>query len=158
MSQHPNAALIESFYRAFQRRDADAMAACYAPDVQFSDPVFTDLRGERAGAMWKMLCGRAADLEVTFSDVKADDSTGSARWEARYTYSVTGRKVHNVIDASFRFRDGKIVEHRDRFDLWRWSGMALGPVGKLLGWAPPLQAKIRRTAGGALEKFIEKQK
>ena len=42
---HPNAALIERFYEAFQRRDVDAMAACYAPDVTFSDPVFVGLHG-----------------------------------------------------------------------------------------------------------------
>lgn len=27
------------------------------------------------------------------------------------------------------------AEHRDRFDLWRWSRQALGPVGVVLGGA-----------------------
>src|SRR6478672_11208014 len=39
-----NADLIRRFYSAFAARDADTMAACYAPDARFSDPVFTDLR------------------------------------------------------------------------------------------------------------------
>jgi ketosteroid isomerase-like protein len=38
--------LIERFYAAFGRKDGDAMAACYAPDARFSDPVFGELRGE----------------------------------------------------------------------------------------------------------------
>jgi len=46
-----HAALIERFYQAFDEGDGDTMAACYAPDVRFSDPVFPDLRGSRAGAM-----------------------------------------------------------------------------------------------------------
>ncbi len=40
---------------------------------------------------------------------------GSARWEAVYPFSETGRIVHNRIRAEFRFRDGKIIEHRDHF-------------------------------------------
>ena len=76
--------------------------------------------------MWRMLCKRGLDLELTHSDVQADDERGSARWAADYTLSGTGRAVHNEIEASFRFRDGLIAEHVDRFDLWRWSRQALG--------------------------------
>lgn len=143
---HRHAQLIDRFYEAFARKDADDMVACYHADVVFSDPVFGELRGERAKAMWRMLCTRAKDLELEHSRVVADDDRGSAHWEARYTFTGTGRKVHNIIDAQFRFADGKIIRHDDTFDLWRWSGMALGPVGKLFGWLPPLQHSIQKKA------------
>ena len=148
-----NEETIKRFYTAFQQRDAATMAACYGPDVQFSDPVFTDLRGERAGAMWKMLCERGKDLKIEFRDVRADATTGSAHWEAWYTFSGSGRRVHNTIDASFEFRDGKIVKHTDRFDLHRWAGLALGLPGKLLGWTPLLQNKIRSMAAKSLADY-----
>ena len=151
---HPNAQLLETFYTAFQRRDHEAMARCYHPAVHFSDPVFTDLRGPRAAAMWRMLCERGKDLELTFGDVRADDRGGSARWEARYTFSQTGRPVHNVIDAEFGFEDGLIARHRDGFPLWRWAAMALGAQGRLLGWLPPVQQRIRDQAARALDAFI----
>jgi len=136
--------LIRRFYQAFQQRDAEAMAACYHPDVSFDDPVFQGLRGERAGNMWRMLCSRADDLVIRFSDVHATADAGRAHWEADYTFSLTGNMVRNVIDAEFTFRDGLIHTHRDTFSLWRWSGMALGLRGKLLGWAPPVQGAIRK--------------
>jgi ketosteroid isomerase-like protein len=145
---HPNARLIETFYSSFQKRDAEGMIACYAPDVRFSDPVFHDLEGKRACSMWRMLCKRAKDLEIEFRDVQADDRTGSAHWEARYLFSATGRNVHNVIDAKFEFKDGKIIRHADTFDLWRWAGMALGTKGKLLGWLPPIKRAIHQKAVG----------
>ncbi len=151
---HPNEQLIETFYTCFQRRDAPGMIACYHPDIEFSDPVFQGLKGPRAGAMWRMLAERAKDLQMEFSNIRADDTTGAAHWEARYTFSETGRPVHNVIDAAFQFRDGKILRHTDTFDLWRWAGMALGTKGKLLGWLPPVQAAIRKKAAGNLERFI----
>ena len=151
-----NEATIRRFYEAFQQRDAATMAACYGPDVRFSDPVFTDLRGAQAGLMWKMLCERGKDLKLEFRDVRADDATGSAHWEAWYTFSATGRKVHNVIDATFEFRDGRIVSHTDRFDLYRWSRQALGPAGLLLGWTPLLQDKVRAMAAKGLADYEAK--
>lgn len=151
---HPNEELLNRFYTAFQKRDGAAMAACYHPDVQFSDPVFPDLRGSRAGGMWKMLCKKGTDLKLEFRDVQADDAAGRAHWEAWYSFSATGRPVHNVIDASFEFRDGKIVRHTDRFSFHRWAGQALGPAGTLLGWTPLLRNKVRAMAAKNLDGFL----
>lgn len=152
---HPNEQLIRQFYSSFQARDADAMSACYHAEVVFSDPAFGQLHGSQASAMWRMLCARAKDLQIDLGSVQADDQTGAAHWEARYTFGRSGRFVHNVIDAAFVFRDGLIVQHTDAFDLWRWSRMALGPVGLLLGWTPMLQAAIRKDARHRLDAFLQ---
>ncbi|HND34209.1 MAG TPA: nuclear transport factor 2 family protein, partial [Myxococcota bacterium] len=94
-SNSNNEALIQTFYAAFQRRDGAAMAECYHPEAEFSDPVFPGLKGSEPGEMWKMLCSRANDLKIEFSAVQADERSGKAHWEAWYTFSATGRKVHN---------------------------------------------------------------
>ncbi|MDZ7714775.1 MAG: nuclear transport factor 2 family protein [Balneolaceae bacterium] len=106
--------------------------------------------------MWHMLCERGKDLELTFSDIASDEHAGSAHLEATYTFTQTGRKVHNVLEASFRFKDGKIIEQRDRFNFWKWSGMALGMTGWLLGWTPFLRRKVAANAQKSLDKFIAK--
>lgn len=146
-------ALIEHFYKAFDEGDGDAMAACYAPDVQFSDPVFTDLRGDRARAMWRMLTEGARDLRVELLEREADETRGTAQWRAHYTFTQTGRPVVNDVRATFRFGDGLIVEHRDRFSFHRWARQALGPVGLLLGWTPLLRSAVRRKASASLDEF-----
>ncbi len=151
---HPNATAIRDFYECFSRKDAEGMIAHYAPDVEFSDPVFQDLKGEEVFAMWRMLCKRAQDFSLEASAIEADDTSGRAHWEARYLFSKTGRRIHNRIDASFTFRDGKIVRHRDVFDLWAWASMALGVKGRLIGWLPPVQAAIRREADAGLRAFM----
>lgn len=149
-----NSNLITTFYRAFQERDYATMISCYHPSIHFSDPVFTDLRGIEAKAMWHMLCEGGTDLEVAFRDVHADDESGRAHWEARYSFSNGSRSVHNVVDASFVFEDGQIVDHTDTFDLWRWTRMAIGPTGTALGWSGPFQNRVRSTAMGGLQRFI----
>lgn len=152
-----NAALIARFYEAFQRLDADTMAACYARDVVFSDPAFGELHGDEARDMWRMLAQRAQDFSLTFDQVVADDTTGSAQWTARYVFTQSGRHVVNRIHARFVFADGLIAEHRDTFDLWRWSRAALGIKGALLGWTPFVQNAIRAQARKGLAAFRAKR-
>lgn len=154
---HPNADLIQRFYTSFAKRDAIGMAACYHPDVTFSDEVFIDLEGPRATGMWQMLCERGKDLRIEFRDVEANDMAGRAHWEAWYTFSATGRHVHNVIDACFEFRDGLIIAHRDRFDFWTWASQALGPMGRLLGWSGVLRNRVRAQAANSLTSFLRKR-
>ncbi|HEX7273249.1 MAG TPA: nuclear transport factor 2 family protein [Casimicrobiaceae bacterium] len=148
-----NAALIERFYAALDRHDAETMVACYGPGAGFSDPVFPALDAAGVRTMWRMLCARGKDLRVVVSDIEADGATGRARWVATYTYSSTGRRVVNRIRASFAFRDGLITHHEDRFSLWRWAAMALGAKGVLLGWLPPARAAIRAQAAKALDAY-----
>jgi ketosteroid isomerase-like protein len=149
MSQH----LIQRFYAAFDRRDGDAMAACYAPDAHFSDPVFTDLNGAEPGQMWRMLTSQAQELRVELLDHAADGDAGRARWRAHYVFGQTGRPVVNDVRATFRFRDGLIADHVDAFSFWRWSRQALGPPGVLIGWTPFLRNPVHRRAAQNLARF-----
>lgn len=106
--------------------------------------------------MWRMLTERASDLRIEASAIEADDTSGKAHWDAFYTFSQTGQKVHNRIDATFAFRNGKIARHTDRFDLRAWAAQALGLKGKLLGWLPPVQNAIRANADKGLRAYIAK--
>ncbi|MFJ1208738.1 nuclear transport factor 2 family protein [Burkholderia pyrrocinia] len=155
---HPNTELIQRFYTAFQQRDIDAMLACYADDIVFTDPAFGELRGELARDMWRMLVARAQEFSLTFGEVDADEQTGRAQWVAHYRFTATGRMVVNRIDARFRFRDGLIAEHRDSFDLWRWARQALGLKGTLLGWTPFVQRAIRTQARKNLDAYRAKRR
>jgi ketosteroid isomerase-like protein len=154
---HANQQLLTSFYDAFRNGDGNAMAACYHPEATFSDPVFPGLDSGEVQAMWRMFCDGAAKPRIEFEGVEADDERGRARWDAHYLFGATGRKVHNRIDASFRFRDGLILEHTDSFSLWRWTRMALGTSGLLVGWTPAVRKKVRTMARRRLDEFIDKQ-
>ena len=156
-SKHPNAELIRRFYAALARRDAATMIACYAPDATFSDPVFPALDAPGVAAMWQMLCARGKDLHVVASEVEADASAGHAHWVATYPYSATGRRVVNRIDATFAFRDGLIVRHDDRFDLWGWLRQALGLKGVVLGWLTPVKRAVQAQAARALAEWRARQ-
>ncbi len=147
---------MEQFYTSFANHDYAGMIACYHPDIEFSDPVFQSLKGKRAGAMWHMLVERGQDMVVEFSGAHTHGDIGHTHWEATYTFSTTGRHVVNIIDGTFQFKDGKIIRHQDQFDFWRWTRMALGISGVLLGWSPLVQNKVRANGMAGLEAFIAK--
>lgn len=153
-----NEGVIAELYSAFGRHDGRAMAALYAAGACFSDPVFTDLRGDEPGLMWRMLTERAEDLEIELLEHEADGERGSAHWLAHYTFTETGRRVDNDVRASFRFEGGKIAEHRDEFSFYGWTRQALGPVGLALGWTPIIQGTVRRKARAGLEDYIARER
>ena len=146
--------VLTRFYTAFALRDWSTMGACYADDARFSDPVFPDLDAAGVRGMWKMLLTSGTDLRVTFKVVEESAHRGVGEWEAFYTFSRTGRKVHNIIRSEFELRDGLIVRQRDQFDFWRWSRQALGMSGVLLGWSPLVRNKVRATAAAALRRSM----
>lgn len=148
--------VLQTFYTAFAQRDWAIMGVCYHPEARFSDPVFPDLDAEGVKAMWKMLLSGSSDLCISFTVVKEDEKGGKVEWEAFYTFSKTGRKVHNEITSTFTFKDGLIFSQKDHFSFWGWSRQALGLSGTLLGWTPMVRDKIRNAAAAGVLKAMMK--
>jgi ketosteroid isomerase-like protein len=153
----PNEALITRFYTALQQKDYQTMGACYHPEATFRDEAFDLKTVEEVRGMWKMLCLRGKDMRMEFRDVTASGDEVTAHWDAWYSFSKTGRKVHNSIDATFTFKDGLILHHRDRFPFYRWSRQALGTPAILLGWTPFFHKKVRASAMQGLHEFMKQQ-
>ena len=152
--------VIENFYKAFQNLDADGMIACYHDDIIFEDPAFGVLEGERAKAMWQMLCEsqKGKDFKVIVSNIEASNYGGSAHWEAFYTFSKTGKKVHNIIEAQFEFKDDLIFRHKDDFILYNWAKQALGFKGLIMGRTQFFKSKLKTQTNYLLDKFIKEKK
>ena len=152
-----SASTIETLYAALDRHDGEAAAACYTDDAVFEDPAFGRLTGGAVKDMWRMLAERSADLAVTLGDhgVAADGRTGWAHWSATYTFTDTGRKVQNEIDARYTFRDGLIAEQVDTFPLRRWGAQALGAKGAVLGLTPLLGRGVQKQARSNLDAYSQ---
>jgi len=156
IEKHSDMTVIEQFYHAFTQKDADAMVACYADNVVFTDPAFGTLEGDRAKAMWQMLNkDKNSNTKITYEVLEATENNGKVYWEAKYEFGPKKRKVHNKINATLVVENGKIVKHTDVFNSWKWAGMVLGVPGHLLGWTPFMKRKIKQTTNKALDKFIE---
>ncbi|MTE25840.1 nuclear transport factor 2 family protein [Winogradskyella ouciana] len=152
--------LIETFYKAFNNLDASTMCSCYHEDIVFEDPAFGRLEGERAKAMWQMLCESQKDknFKVEVSNINSNDTEGSAHWEAYYIFSKSGRKVHNKIDAQFEFKDGLIINHIDHFNLHKWARQALGFKGLVIGRTRYFKNKLKAQTNRLLDKYIDEKK
>jgi hypothetical protein len=86
-------------------------------------------------------------------DVGIHENTGSAKWIAEYGFGKAQSPVINHIHAQFAFKDGKIIQHTDTFDVWKWSRQALGLPGALFGWTSWMQNKLKGTVRSRLAAF-----
>lgn len=149
-----NEKILIKFYTAFANADSATMCECYHSRIEFRDPGFGLLKDNDVCEMWKMLIEKSkGDIKIEFSDIKADEYIGSARWIATYNFSKTNRKVINSIQSQFHFKDGLIIKHTDDFDIWKWSKQALGFKGLLLGWTGFMQKQIQKQALFALKNY-----
>ncbi|CAN5762894.1 nuclear transport factor 2 family protein [soil metagenome] len=154
-----NEQVIADFYTGFQDLDYRRMNACYSDDIVFFDPVFGLLRGEEVMSMWEMLCKNAKDFSLVFGNIVAlDHEYYTCEWVVSYTFSKTGRRVVNRIKAHMMISNSKIIEHSDGFSVHKWSMMALGFSGRLLGWNSFFQNKIKKQARANLDKFMVQKK
>lgn len=149
---------IEKFYQAFQNFDAERMITYYHKEIQFEDPAFGVLNGEKAKNMWRMICNSLKEQngKVIVINIAGDNKNGLANWEVHYYFSKTGKKVHNIIKAEFEFKDGLIIKHTDRFDLYKWSKQAFGVKGVLIGWTPFFKKKLIIETNRLLSQFEQK--
>lgn len=153
----PNENTLTKFYTAFSNGNAVQMCECYHPNVQFQDPAFGILKGDDVFKMWQMLIEKSkGNIAISFSEIKADELTGTASWTAVYNFSKTNRKVVNSIHAQFQFQDGLIIKHTDNFDIWKWAKQAFGWKGFLLGWTGFMQNKIQEQARLSLKNYKKK--
>ncbi|MEJ5993586.1 nuclear transport factor 2 family protein [Pedobacter sp. Du54] len=148
-----NEKLIAHFYICFKNKDFKGMQDCYSDKATFSDAVFKNLNAQEVKAMWQMLITKGKDFRLEFKDISATDTTAKAHWDAYYTFSATGKKVINRIDATFEIENGKIVKHTDNFNFHTWAKQALGLTGMLLGWTSFLNKKVSAQAMKNLENF-----
>jgi hypothetical protein len=118
---------------------------------------FLNLNSAQVKAMWQMLITTGKDLKLEFKEIKATETTGNAHWDAYYTFSKTGNKVINHIDATFRFENGKIIAHTDDFNFYTWAKQALGTTGILLGWTSFVKSKVQKTAMDSLDTFMKQK-
>lgn len=154
-----NEKLIQNLYQSFDNRNAEEMGSAYAENAKFSDPVFPDLTGREIFGMWSMLLENLdPEGKITCESLSATDTEGSARWTAIYKFSKTGRTIHNRINATFRFENGKIVYHKDEFSLYRWARMAFGFKGLLLGWTSGFKKKVREETAKTLKMYMKRRK
>ena len=154
---HPNEKLLHSFYGHLERLDPVGMCRCYQREIVYSDPIFGTLKSWEAAARWHMLCDSSKTIDVHLIDVQADEDGGEATWDITYTFADTGRRVHTSIRTEVTFFQGKIIRHKDEFDLWDWARQAYGLRGRLLGWSHRFQRKLQKTARRRLRYYVKKK-
>lgn len=97
-------------------------------------------------------------FKVIVSDIECNDSEGSAKWEAIYTFGSKKRKVHNKIKARFKLQDSKIIAYLDEFNVHQSATQAVGFSGWVIGWSAYFKKKLGLQTNALLNRFENEQK
>jgi|GEM_PF-68662 len=151
--------VVQKYFEAFQQGDWKTMSKSYAPDATFQDPIFPKgLKGNQIGAAWGDITQNIKP-KITFSDIKVDGDTVTAKWNAKYQLDLPlfGKNaIDNDITATFKIKDGKIVDHKEHFDLNEYMREAtgMGPFSFLM--RPVVRPRLRSGALENMNTFLNK--
>ena len=149
-----NESILFKFFKAFENVNTIEMCACYHPKIQFNNPIFGSLTTNEVCDMWQMLMDSSVkNLKINFSEIQANEYSGTVQWIAKYNFGKKNRKIIHKIQGQFTFKEGFIIKHTDNFDFWKWSMQAYGWKGYLLGWTGFFQKKIQQNAIQSLKAY-----
>ncbi|MCF6348597.1 MAG: nuclear transport factor 2 family protein [Flavobacteriaceae bacterium] len=150
--------VLQNYYNAFQNLELDKMSNYYHADIEFYDHAFGTLNKNELEAMWSMLFNKAfKDLTLEISDIKIVDKKGFAHVECCYIYSLTNRKVHNIIDTTIDFKEGKIIKQVDIFSLKRWAAQSLGWKQSFFAGTTFFKKRLQKQTRTALDKYLKNE-
>ena len=132
--------IVKEFEAAFNRRDVDALLACFTPGSTYRDALYGDHAGTTAlRDMFEQMFREGRDFAWRMDSIVETPAQAAAEWT--FTYVVTeavprsaGRKIRLRGMSLFELEGGKIAAYREYVD----TGVAL----LQLGFAPESLAKV----------------
>ena len=115
-------ALVERQARAWERADAEAIVADFAPDGVLTSPSGSWRGREEIRTAAEDVFEMVSGIEVDITRVLAAGSEGAVEWTWAETSRADGKRRVMEDGIVFELRDGKIIRWREYFD----------PDGKLL--------------------------
>ena len=123
--------IVREFEAAFNRRDVEALIACFTPAGRYVDNFF----GPHAGhgelrAMFARMFDEGRDYRWTMETIVETPSRAASEWTFAYVVSdavprSAGRSVRFTGMSLFELQGGKIADYREHFDV----GAALLQLG-----------------------------
>ena len=114
--------IVREFEAAFNRRDVDALVACFTPAGSYVDGFFGPHRGHaELRAMFARMFHEGRDYRWTMDVVVDTPSRSAAEWSFSYVVSdavprSAGRPVRFNGMSVFDLEGGKIAAYRESFD------------------------------------------
>lgn len=134
------------FYDAFSVANIDVLKQLYDKKLIFNDNIFVNLDYNETISMWSSLLVGNKNMSIKYEIKKYSEKYVEVEWIADYLFTSTNRNVKNIILAKMEIDQGKIINHTDNFDFYKWSQMAFGITGVLIGWTSFFKNKVRTEA------------
>ena len=132
--------LVQDFADAFNRRDVDALLACFTAEASYVDGFYGRHAGAAAlRAMFERMFREGRDYRWQMNAIVVERHRAAAEWTFSYTVSdaiprSAGRPIRFRGTSVFEVARGRVAAYREYFD----TGQAL----LQLGFAPDALARV----------------
>jgi steroid delta-isomerase-like uncharacterized protein len=124
MTREQIVVVLNAMQRAWNARDASALAAAHAEDGSVQSPIFGEVKGRAAiEKSYRELFRAFGDWILTYQDIIIDGARAAQTFEATATHTsdlfgveATHRRFRVQGVLLFEFRDGKIATERRLYD------------------------------------------
>ncbi|OOE88016.1 MULTISPECIES: nuclear transport factor 2 family protein [Salinivibrio] len=137
MTRSPTHAGVSQFvttYQALNKDNLSSLATIYHPKIVFVDPAHEITGLEAFIQYFSLLYENVTDCQFHIHTTAVDGDDAFVTWTMMLSHpKLDGGKTRQVQGCShLRFYDGKIIRHRDYFDLGEMLYEALPVIGRLL--------------------------
>ncbi len=137
--------IVNTFYEALNKGDIKTIRQLYHPEAVYKSEMFT-LKGQEVFALWYTASQPEMNLKVECTSLKEVNNEVHTTWNISYQLSVVNRTVKLSEIGLFRFKDGKIIFHQDKYSFYSWCKQTFGPIGWLFGWTTWLKKRVSKQA------------
>lgn len=107
-------------YKHLNKNNLELLETIYAPEIHFVDPAHEIHGIDKLREYFKELYANVNEIDFTFSEMRTDQCEAYVQWQMCFIHPKLKRGSRICVDgvtfAQFR-NDGKVIYHRDYFDL-----------------------------------------
>ncbi|MBO6794497.1 MAG: nuclear transport factor 2 family protein [Balneolaceae bacterium] len=137
--------IVKTFYEALNNGDIKTVRQLYHPDAVYKSEMFS-LKGPEVFALWYTATQPEMNLTAECSSINKVNNEVHTTWNISYELSVVNRTIKLSEKGLFKFKDGKIIFHQDKYSFYSWCKQTLGPIGWLFGWTAWLKKRVSKQA------------
>lgn len=117
--------IVTALVEAFNRRDVDAVMACFTPDAMYHNMPMAPVEGTEAIRSMIEFFVNPAD-RIDWENLHVAQAGSTVLTERIDRFVIGGKDVALPVMGAFDIRDGKIAAWRDYFDMPTWQRQVEG--------------------------------
>ena len=138
---------LKVLYSAVVQKDFPKLSSFYADSANLDSTLWGSLDGEHLLYYLEHWMDVTIDiLLIEESLQELEENQWSLNWQWHLTDPLTNKEMNILVKSVFTIINGQATYQKDTYSIWEWLTQTHGLNGRLWGWWPWWQAKVKQKA------------